>query len=206
MFYEIKRGENPAADVSIPNDLAARLLLSFDLKRPYTAHQTYKLFDELYQDIFSRKEVTAQRIYVIYKIYERVVENLGKIHMTTFAEYTLTKFFMLHLVAEALRSTPLGQDFIKHPEKFLSQDKTLEALSACIDNIINDIVTDLNGEIEERNKSDHPFDFKRELKSVSAVNALTRSVVDSYRKLIKRGRVESFDQDWKNQIKKIPES
>ncbi len=44
VFYRIKRGErsNQAATV-IENDEAGRLLLAFDLRQPWSCHQTYKI-------------------------------------------------------------------------------------------------------------------------------------------------------------------
>ncbi|MCH9019135.1 MAG: AIPR family protein [Proteobacteria bacterium] len=196
VFYEIKRGEISDAEVVIENDLAARILLSFDLGQPYTAHQSYKLFDELYTDIFSRPEVNAGRIFATHFIYQKVVECVGNINDTAFANYTLTKFFLLHIIAEALRTTDGGKEFIRRPGQYLFQEKGLEVLDRCIDDMLSDLVTDLNGELEERVRNGQPLDFKRELKNSTAVGTLTRAVVGSYQKLVSRGRVESFDDEW----------
>ena len=73
VFYRIKRGESeqPHQQV-IDNDEAGRLLLAFDLKQPWTCHQTYKILDELHSQIFARPEVNADRIYAIFVIHEAI--------------------------------------------------------------------------------------------------------------------------------------
>ena len=196
VFYQIKRGEKSSGDVVIENDLAARILLSFDLKQPFTAHQSYKLFDELYTDIFSRPEVNAVRIYTWHSIYQTVVEMIEKLDERSLSNYGLTKFFLLHLIAEALRTTEAGREFLREPSKFVLQDNGLHVLDECIRHMLSDLITDLNGELVEREGAGKPFDFKRELKSLTAVSTLTKGVVGSYQKLVGRGRVESFDAEW----------
>lgn len=198
VFYEIKRGERTAADIIISNELAAKLLLSFDLQQPYTAHQSYKLFDELYTDIFSRPQVTAVRIYTLNRIYEKVLEKMELIDDQQFANYRLSTFFVIHLLSQAFRTSLKGRQFVNRPEDFEAQDHGLEILDVCVDNMLNDLLTDLNGELDERARNDNPIDFKRELKSVSAVDELTTAVVGSYQKLVLRGRVNSFEEDWSN--------
>ena len=196
VFYEIKRGEKSDADITISNELAAKLLLAFDLRQPHTAHQTYKLFDELYKDIFSRPEVTAVRILTLNLIYETVLDKMEMINDQQFANYRLSTFFVLHLLAEALRTSERGREFIKCPEAFVSQDHGFEILDVCIKSILSDLLTDLNGELDDRARNNEPIDFKRELKSVGAVETLTGEIIGSYHKVVRRGRVESFDQEW----------
>ena len=198
VFYEVKRGERSSAETIISNELAAKLLLSFDLQQPYTAHQSYKLFDELYTDIFSRPQVTAVRIYTLNRIYDKVLKKMENITDEQFANYRLSTFFVMHLLSQAFRTSQKGCEFVDRPEDFESQDHGLEILDVCVDNMLNDLLTDLNGELDERARNDNPIDFKRELKSVSAVDDLTTAVVGSYQKLVLRGRVNSFEEDWSN--------
>ncbi len=148
-LYEIKRGETKAATV-IDNELAAKLLLSFDLRQPYTAHQTYKLFDDLYGDIFARREVTAIRIEVIFIIYQKVLEALNRIENKSLANYKLTQFFLLHLIAEALRTSDAGKAFLQNSAEFVGQKYGFKVLGVCIDQVLNDLITDLNGGLKDR--------------------------------------------------------
>src|SRR5208283_4333317 len=59
--YRIKRGEHPEweAEKVIENELAARILLAYDVKEPWSCHQTYRLFDDLHASIFGRPEVNG---------------------------------------------------------------------------------------------------------------------------------------------------
>ena len=53
-FYQVKRGElapNPGTEI-LDNELAARILLAFDLQEPWSCHQTGKLFDDHHARIF----------------------------------------------------------------------------------------------------------------------------------------------------------
>ena len=93
VFYRIKRGEESSAARIIENEMAARILLAFDLRQPWTCHQTYKLFDELHADIFGRPEVNASRILALYSIYEVIERIKPKIKDQRFANYSITPFF-----------------------------------------------------------------------------------------------------------------
>ena len=124
------------------------------------------------------------------------VEMVEKINDSSCANYTLTKFFLLHLIAESLRTTEIGREFLRNPSKFVLQDSGLDVLDGCIRHMLSDLITDLNGELLERERAGTPFDFKRELKSLAALSTLTKVVVGSYQKLVGRNRVESFDDEW----------
>ena len=59
IFYQVKRGEDSSGAATVlDNETVAKMLLSYDLMQPWSAHQTYKVFDETYRDIFSRPELT----------------------------------------------------------------------------------------------------------------------------------------------------
>ncbi len=63
--------------------------------------------------------------------------------------------------------------------------------------MLNDLITDLNGELQDRIEQNNPIDFKRELKSATAVAALTRGVISAYQKLVARNRIPAFEDEWK---------
>ena len=66
--FDVKRGEEGSGN-TISNEYAGKLLLAFDLDEPWSCHQTYKVFDEKYAEIFARPEVTAHRIIFLSKNY-----------------------------------------------------------------------------------------------------------------------------------------
>ena len=62
--------------------------------------------------------------------------------------------------------------------------------------ILGDLVVDLNAELQEKAETGAPFDYKRELKSPTAVKAVAQQIVPMYEKALRRGRVSSFSEEW----------
>jgi AIPR protein len=154
--YRIKRGEHPewdkpgASATTIENELAARILLAYDVKEPWSCHQTYRLFDDLHSRIFGRPEVSGDRIVSIYEMYESSREKLGAMKNELFAHYGLTKFFLLYLVRLALETDDTGNALIQRPSDFLSQPKGRERIRFCIGKIAQMIVRLLDAEVSRR--------------------------------------------------------
>ncbi len=196
IFYRIKRGEQEDQKQIIDNDIAGRLLLAFDLKQPWTCHQSYKLFDELHAEIFARPEVNAHRIVAITDVQASILESMESISNRLFASYSLTKYFFLYLVREALESDGTGKEFCATPERFIGEEKGRERLRYCILKVSNDLIIDLNAELKERDESDNPIDYKRELKSPNPVYSLTRNILPHYQKAVARERATSFGAEW----------
>jgi len=192
VFYRISRGEQSELPEIIDNELAARMLLAFDLEEPWTSHQTYKLFDELHSKIFARPEVDANRIVALFDIYRVVEDELNEVDNELLAKYTLTKFFLVYLIREALNGDPTGQSFVANPRSFVLPDRKREILRRAVAGVLRDLIVDLNGEVQEREDAGTPFDFKRDLKSESAVRGLARQILGPYTKAIKRDRAPSF--------------
>jgi len=193
--YEIKRGESLEADYIITNELAARILLAFDLGQPYSCHQSYRYFDDLHSEIFNRPEVSAHRIVALAALYEAVIDGLTSLQPALVAKYSVTPFFVLHLLHKALSLDEKGKEFIRDPKPFL-EAVGFEGIRNAAQPMVDDLVVDLNAEIDERQHSAEPFDHKRELKSASAVRKLQSEVIPSYEKAIKRGRASSFTDEY----------
>lgn len=192
VFYAISRGERSDCPIIIDNELAGRLLLSFDLKEPWSAHQGYRLFDDLYNRIFARPEVDAHRIWALYNIFSVVREKVSQLSNPRFAGYGQTSFYLMYLVAEALEADALGAEFVNDPGEFVADDESTDQLKAAVGQLLDDVIVDLNAEVEERGEG---FDYKRDLKSQTAVRALSKDVIASYLKVVQRGRTSSFSQD-----------
>ena len=113
-------------------------------------------------------------------------------------KYTLTKYFLLHLLCEALRTDQVGRQLIANPRELLGdpiEKKKREYLKEALRQILQDLVIDLNYEIQERSEKEY-FDYKRVLKSPTEIRSLTREALSSYEKLVQRGRVSSFGDMW----------
>lgn len=193
--YEIKRGENTDGDRVITNELAARVLLAFDLEQPWTCHQSYRYFDDLHSDIFGRPVVTAARIVGLIAVRDAVVASLEKLDNQLAARYSVTPFFLMYLVRQALQGDSLGREFCQDPGRFVSEGG-FAAVVAAVRRIADDLIVDLNAELAEREDNGNPFDHKRELKSVTAVRALRGEILPSYQKAVARNRASSFEDEW----------
>lgn len=194
-FYEIKRGDAPASQfIVIENELAGRILLTFDRKEPWLVQRTKKIFDEFHHEIFARPEVTGGRIVVLFELYREIKLDLDKIKPELFRGYQITKFFLLYLLAEVLNTDEVGQEFCRKPENFYQNDIQKNNLFKCIHTILGDLIIDLNAEFKEQGGEN--FDFKATFKSSKLLRSLTNEVIASYQKVIARERVESFSQLW----------
>lgn len=195
--YEIKRGQTPTAKEIITNEWAGRVLLAFDLLEPWACHQPYKIFDELYEKVFGRPAVTASRIILVFEIMKVIVQRLGLIENKLFANYSLTRFFILYIVSQILQQDEVGKAIYQNPRVVFDNPKGLSALQDCIGKVVDDIVVDLNAEVKELGDS---FDYKNHLKSPVQVKALTEKIINTYVKLVARGRVDPFTMDWNKAV------
>ncbi len=195
--YEIKRGQIPAAKEVITNEWAGRLLLAFDLLEPWACHQPYKIFDELYEKVFGRPAVTASRIVLAFEIMKVIEQRLRLIENKLFAYYSLTKFFILYIVSLILQQDEVGKAIYQNPRVVFDNPKGLSTLQHCVGKVVDDIVVDLNAEVKELGDT---FDYKNHLKSPVQVKTLGEKIINTYVKLVARGRVDPFTMDWKKTV------
>ena len=200
-FYEIKRGDEPGQRTVIENTLAGQILLAFDLKRPSSVQRYSKIFDDMHQEIFARPEVTGGRIIALFELYKEIERNLSQIRPELFAGYQITKFFLLYLIAEVLSEDAVGKAFCKKPEDFYKDPNQKTCFLECMRIILGDLIIDLNAEFEDEGGEN--FDFKAAFKAPNSLRNLSNRVVSSHKKLIARGRTESFAQLW-NRISSQP--
>jgi len=198
VFYRIKRGEPDQAEQVIDNDEAGRVLLAFDLKEPWTCHQTYKILDELHAKIFARPAVTAGRIVAVSDLQTAIQQCMSDIENRMLASYRLCEYLLLYLLRSALELDEAGCKLCATPEAFISETNGRARLRACAERIIKDIIIDLNAEVRERAQAGNPFDYKRELKSPKAVRELERGIIPQYQKAVSRRRACSFGDEWQN--------
>jgi hypothetical protein len=203
--YRIKRGEHPEWDqegaIVIENELAARLLLAYDVKEPWSCHQTYKLFDELHAAIFGRPEVTGDRIVAVHEIFQASKEKLGLLDNSLFARYGLTKYLMLYLVREALVTDEVGNELWNQPSAFLEQPRGRRRIRYSVGKLSQTLARLLDKEITRRSAPD-PFDFKRDLKSQKTVRDLATTVIAHYQITMDSALTPRFSQIWKESGKK----
>lgn len=188
--FEIKRGETiENGKQNITNELAARLLLAFDLDEPYSTHQIYKLFDDKYADIFGRPEVSAARIVFLLNLYEQIKERVHEIGHAQMAGYALTNFFILnvlrHVMEKSQRSYMIARDRTK-----MADTTERAAILDRVSDVLGELLVDLKYEIDEKGDN---LDYKSDLKSPEEVRKLRNSLVSSYEKEMKKGKATVFD-------------
>ncbi len=199
LHYRIKRGEHPEWDEAtvIENELAARILLAFDLKRPWECHQTYKLFDESHSEIFGRPEVDAKRIVSIHDNYQIILKKLDLLENELFAWYSLSRYLLLYLLRESLETDNLGKRFCLNPSELINQPKGKERIVRCIDKVSQVIVRLLDSEVKRRDADPSaPFDYKRALKSPKEVRELRSTIVAHYQIAIDGKLAPTFSEEW----------
>ena len=192
--YEIKRGEAVESAHTISNDTAAKYLLAFDLEQPWSCHQSYKLFDSLHNDIFNRPEVNAKRIAILYVFDLAIDDCLSNIDDKLLASYSLTRFFLLFLLKKAIGVDEGGQTILERPSLNFG-DAEFSTIREAALSVLSDLTVDLNAEVAEREENRIPFDYKRELKSSTAVRSVAKEIISNYTKSIKRNRINSFSKE-----------
>lgn len=189
-YFVIKQGEQKQAGQRIENDDAGRWLMAFDLQQPFNAHQIYRVFDDDYSRIFGRPQVTAERIIFLHELATAVAEALADLKDKKVASYRLTHYFMLYCLRKVLELSEFGNRLIENPAKYLLGDQW-EAVKKQVSEILVGLISDFEDDLEE---SGDDFDYKAELKSPVRVPELARSLVRSYQRDLKRGRIDDLDK------------
>lgn len=191
--FAVKQGEDTKGKITISNEDAGLLILAYDMNQPWVCHQKYKVFDELYKGIFSRPIVTASYIWFIHILMEQVMSHLKGIESDKVRRYVLTRYFLLYCLKIALDANPVGEKIRANPGYVLNNKDRLAKFMSGVDQILNGLVYDLNGEIEDREDKGEDFEYKDVFKSPEKSRQLAKDVVGVYRKELKRGKVEPLD-------------
>jgi len=191
--YEIKRGEALGTGEVISNEDAGLYLMSFDLKEPWATPRAYQVFDDKHADLFGRPEVTADRILLCHLLAEVAVTRLQDLENQLFAKYTLTKYAIMYMLRRILEQDPTGKQLIQNPTTFVREEQPRAKLDACIDAITKDTMIDINAEVASYGED---FDYRDSLRNQDWVTRLANEVVNSHVKLVARGRLPSFTQQW----------
>lgn len=197
--YRIKRGEHPEwpkASV-IENELLARIILAFDLERQEAWSQNYKLFDDLHAEIFARPGVDAHRAVFLYETYGAVVEKLNLLEDQNIANYTLTRWLVLYLVREALKTDSTGTELINNPNKFFSESDGRSRVKLCVGHLAQRMVRIFNSEIARRQKGEEFFDYKKEFKNKEVIFKFRADLIPRYQIIIDDSPTDSFAEKWK---------
>jgi hypothetical protein len=187
--FEIKRGQEiKTGKEIITNEEAGRLLLAFDLLEPESCHQVYKLFDDKYNDIFARPAVTAHRILFIHSIMKKILTTTEGINYKPLAKYGLTRFFLLSVISDLIKSNEHSLKFFQDPRALYEKGQINKFLDS-IEEVLQSIVIDLNFEVEALGDQ---FDYKGDLKSPAKIKDLRGKLRRSYEKDVARKKARSL--------------
>jgi hypothetical protein len=186
---EIKRGEKVDGKKVLSNEEAGLLLLAYDLEQPWVCHQKYKVFDELYSELFCRPTITAFYISFVHRLMSLVEKNIDDVQNERVRRYALTRYFLLYCLRQALAENPIWEKIRADPT-YATDPKRWPAFEASVDEILVGLISDLNGEIDDAGEA---FDHKDVFKSPQKSKALARTIVDVYRKELKRKKVDPID-------------
>lgn len=190
--YAIKRGERPGAGVEVSNEDAGLWFRAFDLKEPWVTHRKSEVFEDKHSDLFGRPEVTADRIVMLQVIVEAIDVAIKKIENALFGKYVLTKYLLLFIVRQILESDEKFVDLNRFPGGFVRSEADRTVFRECVSYMLEDIIVDLNGEVAE---DDANF-YRDKLRDQVWVKEISRKVVGDHRKLVGRGRIATFSQEW----------
>jgi len=196
-FFEIKRGEDPNGVQVISNELAGQYLMSFDLKAPWSTHRKYQIFEDKHSDLFGRPSVTAHKIVLCHVISTTIHKQQSLITNELFAQYALTRFFILYVVRLILENDQTSNDVISMPEKYVHDEKTMCAFASAIGKLLDEITTDLNSEIDQLGEN---FDYRGKLRDEKWCKSLAHEIAATHKKLVTRGRMEPFRELFAQQV------
>lgn len=192
--YSIKRGEEtPAGAVVISNEDAGLNLRAFDLKEPWTTHRKYEIFEDKHAEIFGRPMVNADRIVLLQIIMEEISSSIPRLQNQLVAKYALTRYCILYIVREILESDEMIGSISQSPHDFVRKADNRAHFRKSIATIVGDVVGDLNDELRDQGPD---FDYRDKMRDSTWVKEMTRTSVGDHRRLVDRGKLESFKSLW----------
>jgi hypothetical protein len=141
----------------------------------------------------SRREVTADRIVLCEVILEAVDKALPKIKNTLFGKYALTRYLLLYVIREILESDEMFSEISEKPGKFVKDAADRDHFRTCVTTILDDVVIDLNSEMYDQGEN---FYYRDSLRDPKWVGDISKRVVADHSKLVQRGRILSFKDEW----------
>lgn len=206
--YRIKRGEHPewAKETIIENENLARIALAFDLDKPESWSQNYKLFDDFHSEIFGRKEMNADRAVFMFDTYKTLQEKLDLFEDQLFARYTLTRWLIMDLLREALLTDKVGKALYENPTPFMAEKDGRVRLQQCMAQIVTQIIRLVNADFKRRQNAQPSnfFDYKKELKSREYTLDMRTKIVPQYQIIIDSGNAQNFEQLWNDSASLLP--
>ncbi len=120
---------------------------------------------------------------------EAVTERSSEIESKQVAAYRLTRYLLLHIVGQMMRSFDSVRGILSN-KNALRDEKIRERLLARLPDLLGGLMVDFNYELEEAGEG---FDYKAAFKSPDSVKTWTSKMMKSYQKDLARGKAESLE-------------
>lgn len=193
-FFQIKRGEvSPQGLSIISNEDAGIWLMAFNLKEPWGTHRKYQVFEELYNDIYAKPDVTSDKIILLSELNDLLNSKLEDIKNKLVSKYILTKYFLFYIVRLILENDNIGKDIINAPENYVRNPLTRKKVMQTIARIIDEVIVDINLEFDELPDD---FDYRSKLRDETWVKDEAKNFVGTFLKLVKSNRTNSIEKEW----------
>lgn len=191
--FEVKRGEPIQGSKVISNESAGLLIIAFDLEEPWTTHRKYQIFDDRYNDVFGRPEVTAHHIVLLEEISLCLINNLAKLQNDLIGKYVLTRYLMLFVIRKILQLDVVGKDIIANPAKYIQARTDRAQFRKMMDSVVSGLTIDLD--VETQDLADD-FDYRGKLRDKDYVTKLVNNLVATHRKDVMRKKAFSIGEAW----------
>jgi hypothetical protein len=106
----------------------------------------------------------------------------------------LTQYVLLYIVREILERDNLSGEVLLRPENFVRDIENRKRFKKIVGSIVSDIISDLNEELREVGPD---FDYRDKLRDSKWINDTRKALVATHSKLIARGFIKPFSDEWK---------
>ena len=126
-------------------------------------------------------------------IMEEISSSIPRLQNQLVAKYALTRYCILYIVREILESDEMIGSISQSPCDFVRKADNRAHFRKSIATIVGDVVGDLNDELRDQGPD---FDYRDKMRDSTWVKEMTRTSVGDHRRLVDRGKLESFKDLW----------
>jgi hypothetical protein len=177
--YEIKTGEDLPDGHKISNEEAGLLIMAFDLKEPWETHRKYEVWGDKYPKLFSRPDVTADRIVFLKVMLEAINSASAAIKNELIRKYVLTKYMLIYGLRLVLETEIPA--LINDPKEWVRDGKKRTALENALRGVAHELIVDLNYELKGLPDT---FDYRGKLRDGEWVKPKAATLAASREKMV----------------------
>ena len=177
--YEIKTGEDLPDGHVISNEEAGLLIMAFDLKEPWETHRKYEVWGDKYPKLFSRPDVTADRIVFLKIMLEAINSASSAIKNDLIRKYVLTKYMLMYGLRLVLETEI--PELVTDPKDWVRDSVKRQALEVALRGVAHELIVDLNYELKDLPDA---FDYRGKLRDGEWVKPKAATLAASREKMV----------------------